>query len=133
MNLRGKAALVTGGRRVGGALAMLLADRGASVAMTYHTSRDAIERTVAAVELRGVSGLAVRADLSDAKQAERAVAETINGFGRIDVLVNMASVYRRTPFATLQPGDFDAMIAEPRRALPHRDCHGRAHAFATGS
>ena len=119
MNLRGKAALVTGGRRVGGALAMLLADRGASVAMTYHTSRDAIERTVAAVELRGVSGLAVRADLSDAKQAERAVAETINGFGRIDVLVNMASVYRRTPFATLQPGDFDAMIAANLAAPYH--------------
>lgn len=119
MNLRGKSALVTGGRRVGGALATLLADRGASVAMTYHTSRDAIERTVAAVERRGVSGLAVQADLSDAKQAERAVAETLAAFGRIDVLVNMASIYRRTPLGTLEPGDFDAMIAANLAAPYH--------------
>ena len=119
MNLRGKAVLITGGRRVGGALAMLLADRGASVALTHHTSREAIERTVAEVEARGASGLAVAADLSRPDEADRAVGEVVARFGRIDVLVSMASIYRRTPLATLGPGDFDAMIAANLAAPYH--------------
>ena len=67
MNLRGKVALITGGKRVGSALALMLAAaRGADGAMTYHTSREAIEKTVGEVESRGVRGLAVGADLSKA-------------------------------------------------------------------
>jgi pteridine reductase len=119
VNLRGKAVLVTGGRRVGGGLALMLADRGASVALTYHSSRAAIEQTVAAVVGRGVGGLAVAADLSDARQAAQAVEATVAAFGRIDVVVNMASVYRRTPLAELTPADFDAMIAANLAAPYH--------------
>ena len=119
MNLEGKAVLITGGRRVGSELALMLADRGASIAMTYHTSREAIERTVALVETRGVRGLAVAADLAEADQAERAVRQVVAAFGRLDVLVNMASIYRRTPFDALTPGDFDAMIAANLAAPYH--------------
>lgn len=107
----GPCVLITGGRRLGRDLALRLADRGASVALTYFTSREAIERTVAEVDARGGLGLAVAADLSRADQAERAVAEVAARFGRIDALINMASIYRRTPFAALEPADFDAMIA----------------------
>lgn len=119
MNLEGKAVLITGGRRVGGELALMLADRGASVAMTYHTSREPIERTVAEAEARGVRALAVAADLAEADQAERAVQEVVTTFGRLDVLVNMASIYKRTPFHTLTPGDFDAMLAANLAAPYH--------------
>jgi pteridine reductase len=119
MNLRDKVVLITGGRRVGGDLARRLADRGAAVAMSYHTSRAAIERLVAEVEARGAPGLAVGADLSIADQAERAVAEVAARFGRLDALVNMASLYRRTPFATLTPADFDALIAANLAAPYH--------------
>jgi pteridine reductase len=111
MNLAGKAVLITGGRRVGGALARLVAERGASVALTYQSSREAIEQAVKSIENQGGKALAVAADLSLAEQAERAIATVVSAFGRIDVLVNMASIYRRTPFAALVPGDFDAMIA----------------------
>jgi pteridine reductase len=119
MNLQGKAALITGGRRVGAELALLLAERGVAVSMTYHTSREAIERTLAEVRSHGVGGLAVGADLSRADEASRAVSETVAAFGRLDVLVNMASVFRRTPFATLTPADFDAMIAANLAAPYH--------------
>lgn len=119
MNLRGKVVLVTGGRRVGADLARLLAERGASVALTYYTSREAIERTVADVEARGASGLAVAADLARADQAEQAVARVVAHFGRLDALVNMASVFRRTPFGALVPGDFDALIAANLAAPYH--------------
>jgi pteridine reductase len=119
MNLRDKVALITGGRRVGGELALMLADRGAHVAMTYHTSRSTIEATVAEVERRGVRGLAIAANLSRADDAERAVAEVVAGLGRLDVLVNMASVFKRTPLASLTPGDFDAMLAANLAAPYH--------------
>jgi pteridine reductase len=119
VNLRGKAVLITGGRRVGSALALMLADRGASVAMTYHTSREAIERVVNDVQAFGVNALAVGADLTRPEQAERAVAEAADAFGRLDVLVNMASVYRRTPIASLTPSDFDAMLAANLAAPYH--------------
>lgn len=119
MRLSGKVALITGGRRVGSDLALLLADRGASVALTYHSSRETIEQTVATVESRGARGLAIAADLRRAEQAAAAVSQVVTTFGRLDVLVNMASIYRRTPFATLTPADFDAMIASNLAAPYH--------------
>jgi pteridine reductase len=119
LDLIGKTILITGGRRVGSALAALLADRGANLALTYHSSREIIEQTVRDVEAKGVSGLAVAADLAIADQAEAAVSQVVERFGRIDALVNMASIYRRTPFATLTPGDFDAMIAANLAAPYH--------------
>ena len=119
MDLKGKTVLITGGRRVGGALALMLADRGANVALTYHTSRQTIEATAAEVEARGVGSMSVGADLSDADQAGAAVDRVVGRFGRLDVLVNMASVYRRTPFRSLVAADFDAMIAANLAAPYH--------------
>jgi pteridine reductase len=117
--LRGKVVLIGGGRRVGSELAVMLADRGATVAMTYHTSREAIERTVADVAERGVGGLAIAADLSRSEQAESAVRHVAAQFGRLDALVNMASLYRRTPLAQLSPRDFDELIAANLAAPYH--------------
>ena len=114
-----KVVLITGGRRVGGDLARLLADRGDRIAMTYFHSRAAIERTIADVEAAGSEGLAVQADLTNPEAAERAVDATVERFGRIDALVNMASVFRRTPFASLTARDFDDMIAANLAAPYH--------------
>ena len=111
MNLHGKVALITGGRRVGGELAKLLASRGMSIALTYKTRPEAIEQTLEEIRTQGGKGFAISADLSDALQAEQAVVETVNTVGRLDVLVNMASVYRRTPFEELTANDFSQMIA----------------------
>jgi pteridine reductase len=118
-DLRGKVALITGGRRVGGELALLLAARGTHVAMTWRTNLAPIERTIAGVQALGVSGLAIAADLSRADQAERAVKEVRARFGRLDALVSMASVFRRTPLADLTPRDFDEMIAANLAAPYH--------------
>jgi pteridine reductase len=111
MNLEGKAVLITGGRRVGSSLARLLAGRGASIALTSHKNRKTIEKTVAGIASAGGRALALAADLSHGEAADRTVAEVVTAYGRIDVLVNMASIYRRTPLDALDPGDFDAMIA----------------------
>lgn len=113
MNLSGKVVLITGARRVGAELARHLAGRGARIALTYHSSREPIEATIAEIEaeIPGTKGLALKADLTKASQADRAVAATVDHFGRLDILVNMASTYRLTPFDELNPADFDEMIA----------------------
>jgi pteridine reductase len=111
MNLLGKVALITGARRVGASLACLLAARGAAVALTYHSSRERIEQVVATIESEGGTARAIATDLRQADQAAKAVAEVSAAWGGIDILVNMASVFRRTPLDTLAPADFDAMIA----------------------
>lgn len=110
MMLGGKAVLITGGRRVGGVLARALADRGARLAMTHRSSRRAIEATLDDCRARGAEGLAVAADLADPDQAEAAVAAVVERFGRIDVLVNMASIYEKTPFRELTPEHYRRMI-----------------------
>ncbi len=119
MDLAGRVVLITGARRVGGKLALDLADRGAHIALTYHTSQDQIEATAAAVRVRGVRALPLAADLSDGEQAEAVVARVVEQFGRIDAVVNMASIYTRTPFESLRPADFNAMIAANLAAVYH--------------
>jgi len=119
MSLRDSAVLITGGRRVGSVLAKRLAERGACVAMTYLTSRHAIEETVSEIEAAGGTAIAIAADLSRPEEASRAVAQMVERFGKINHLVNMASVYRRTPFSGLVPSDFDDMIAANLAAPYH--------------
>ena len=109
--LAGRVVLITGGRRVGGELCLMLAARGAAVAMTFHTSRATIEQTIADVQSAGSQGLALAADLTQSAQADRAVEQVVERFGRLDALVNMASVFRRTPLASLSAQDVDEMIA----------------------
>jgi NAD(P)-dependent dehydrogenase (short-subunit alcohol dehydrogenase family) len=91
-------ALVTGGAvRVGRAIALALAGAGMDVAITYHGSGPAAARTVRALRRRGVEALALRADLADARQPARVVARAAAELGGLDVLVNNAAVFFRTP------------------------------------
>jgi NAD(P)-dependent dehydrogenase (short-subunit alcohol dehydrogenase family) len=106
VNPRGKVALVTGGARVGRAVAAGLAARGADVALTWRSSRDAAEETAAAVRTAGARALAVEADLAEPGAAAAAVESVRRDLGRLDILVTMASVYEKTPLASL---DDDAL------------------------
>ena len=111
--------LITGGKRVGAAIAAALADRGARVALTYRHSRDQTEATVAEVERRGSRGLAVPADLTRPDQAERAVAATLEQFGRLDILLNLVSDYERVAFNDLTPDHLARMVATNLNAPFH--------------
>lgn len=105
--------LITGGKRVGSDLARRLAERHqANIAMTYRSSKAEISQVVAELQSQfGVKSLAIKADLSDPEQAQNAVDQTISEFGRIDALINMASIFPRTKFEDLVPADFDRNIA----------------------
>jgi NAD(P)-dependent dehydrogenase (short-subunit alcohol dehydrogenase family) len=101
MNLNGKAALITGGARIGQTIAVALARRGVDVAMTYRSSKTSAEETVKKAQALGVRGLAVRADLTKANDLVGAVKKVTSSFGRLDILVNLASIYEKTALASL--------------------------------
>ncbi len=108
MNLSGKTALVTGAaKRVGREIALALARRGANVVVHYNTSAADARRVVAEIEALGVKALAVRANQSKAREVREAVRKAAQRFGGIDVLVNCAAVFQRTPFAALTERDWD--------------------------
>ena len=72
----------------------------AALAIVYRASRDAAEKTVAAAKAAGVNAIAVKADARNADQIEAAVNETVKSLGRLDILINMASTYIKTPNPT---------------------------------
>lgn len=111
MELRGATALITGGaHRLGRAIGLRLAEAGANIAFTYWSSPAAARDTRRAIEERGARALAVRADAADERQMAAAVARTQDAFGRLDVWVANAGVFRRTPLASAAPADWDDML-----------------------
>ena len=103
MLIKDRTVLITGGRRVGCQLASMLAERGAHVAMTYHSHPDPIHEIVDTLQANGHRALGIQSDLRDPSQVESALDNTYQTFGRIDILVNMVSRFDRTPFTDLSP------------------------------
>ncbi len=111
MELKGRVALVTGaGKRVGRAIAMALAERGASLAIHYRSSQIEANAGVAAIESQGGRARTFAADLESVATIEQMVTDVISVFGRIDVLVNSASVFYRKPLEELTEADWDANL-----------------------
>ena len=125
--LTGTIALVTGASSgIGAATARRLAEHGASVALVARR-KDRLEDLAAGIEKAGGTALAVEADITDRAQAEAAVQQTADRFGRLDILVNNAGLMLLGPVAGADAEDWDRMIAvnvqgllsTTRAALPH--------------
>jgi NAD(P)-dependent dehydrogenase (short-subunit alcohol dehydrogenase family) len=110
MDLQNRAALITGGKRIGAAIALALARRGMDVALSYNHSRIEAEAAAAAIREAGRRVEIVRADLSQASDCRRLVDDVARRLGRLDVLVNMASVYSSAPFDQLDESAWDAVV-----------------------
>lgn len=111
MDLQGKVALVTGGAvRVGRAISLALAGRGAVVAVHYHTSAEPARTLAAEIEAAGGSAVPFQADVSDARSVDALMDAVLARFGVLDVLVNNAAIFPRTPFATVTEEDWDRAL-----------------------
>lgn len=112
MDLNGKAALVTGGaHRLGRAFALGLARAGADVVIDYHTSADEAQATVGEIRALGRRATAVRADVSRGGDVKRLVAACADELGRLDVLVNSASLFESSPLERITDEDWDRSLA----------------------
>jgi pteridine reductase len=112
MEPSGRTALVTGGaRRLGRAFSLGLATAGARVVVNYNASGDEAAELVAEIEAMGGEAAAVRADVSSTADIRSLLEETRRAFGGLDILVNSASLFERTPFADISEGEFDRVLA----------------------
>jgi NAD(P)-dependent dehydrogenase (short-subunit alcohol dehydrogenase family) len=104
-------ALVTGGAvRVGRVIALALARADMDVAIGYYRSAEEARRTLSAIHATGVRGVALRADLADPRAARRLVGQAARALGGLDILVNNAAIFLRTPFETVTPARYDHFL-----------------------
>jgi 3-oxoacyl-[acyl-carrier protein] reductase len=112
VGLQGRVALVTGGGRgIGKAIALGLAEDGADVAVNYRRDADAAQQTVKEIEALGRRASAYAASVDDYAQCEGMVKGVLTDFGKVDILVNNAGVASRGSSVA------DTELAEVERLL----------------
>jgi pteridine reductase len=112
MKIEGRTAVVTGSAvRVGRQICLELAGRGANIVVNYRSSAGPAAELVAQISDMGVGALAVQGDIANASEVSALSEEARSAFGRVDILVNNASIFPRTPLATLTEAEWDASIA----------------------
>jgi len=116
MDPAGRVVLITGGKRIGASVATTLAGRGADVALSYSRSKAEAEEIAASVGALGRRAMTVQADVSKPEECRALVARVAEEMGRLDILINMASVYRQVSFDELTEASWDANMQVDARA-----------------
>jgi NAD(P)-dependent dehydrogenase (short-subunit alcohol dehydrogenase family) len=140
MELNDRVVLITGGKRIGQVVARELAARGADIAVSYRGSKTEAEDTAADVQQTGRRAAVVAADVGKPADCARLIDTVVAELGRVDVLINMASIYQQTPFDAMTEQDWQRNIDVNLRsvflcaqaAVPHmrRQGGGRIINFA---
>ncbi len=111
MKLENQVAIVTGGSRgIGRAVCLELARRGAHVVLCYAGNTEAAQKTVEDCQALGGKALAVQASVADEAAVQALVAQTLETFGRVDILVNSAGITRDGLAMRMSEADFDAVV-----------------------
>ncbi len=142
MDLRKKSAIVTGSSRgIGMAIALRFAHDGAAVTVNCVGSLDKAEAVAGQIVRQGGRAIVVQADVSKREDAERLVAETIDAFGKVDILVSNAGIIIDKPFVESTDEDWRRAIETnlhgffnvTRAVLPHMLERKYGRIIATGS
>ncbi len=134
-NLDGRVAIITGATRgIGKALAVALAEQGVNVTVTGKTVDDSdselegtIYKSADAVREAGAEALAIQQDVRDEESCKHVVEETVDTWGRLDILINNAGAIQMKPVADTPPKRYDLLMDVNARgsyvmsyyALPH--------------
>jgi len=111
MDLKNKVAIVTGGAAgIGRVISLELAKNGAIVVINYNRSEKAASNLVEEIRSFGGTALAIQADISSYKDAEKLVAQTIDHFGTLNILVNNAGITDDALILRMQEEQFDRVI-----------------------
>jgi NAD(P)-dependent dehydrogenase (short-subunit alcohol dehydrogenase family) len=127
MELTNRAVLITGGKRIGASVAQALAARGMDIALAFNRSSEEADAAAADVRSHGRRAVTIHADLRQASHCASLVERAAAELGRLDVLINMASVYSQVSFADIDEARWDAVIDVDlkaaflcsRAAVPH--------------
>ncbi|MCS7055462.1 MAG: SDR family oxidoreductase [Thermoflexales bacterium] len=134
MEIAGAVVLITGAaQRVGRAVALDLAARGAHIAFSYYLASEPWRDTADAIARLGVRSLAMQADVTRAADVRALAQATLQHFGRVDVLINNASIWLRKPALEISEAEWDAELNLNAKApfmmaqavAPHMIAQGR--------
>jgi len=111
MELNNAVILITGAAvRVGRAVALHLAAKGAHISFSYYLDSEPWQQSKAEIEAYGVSALARQTEMRAAGEIRDLVSATVDRFGRVDVLINNASVWLKTPFLEIAEDEWDLAL-----------------------
>ena len=111
MNIKNRVILITGAaQRVGRIIALTLAEQGAHIAFTYLDDNEPWQQTQAEIEALGVQALALPMNVLHPEQPQEVVEQVVEHFGRVDALINNASVWLSAPFAEITYEDWRAAL-----------------------
>jgi NAD(P)-dependent dehydrogenase (short-subunit alcohol dehydrogenase family) len=111
MTLRDRVVVITGGRRIGQVVARELASLGAHIVLSYRGSKTSAEETAEEVRRHGRTATVVQADVTRPSDCAALMNAAEAAHGRLDVVINMASVYGSTPFERLTEAEWDRDLA----------------------
>jgi NAD(P)-dependent dehydrogenase (short-subunit alcohol dehydrogenase family) len=111
MDIKDSVVLITGAStRVGREVAMYLARLGANISFSYYADDEPWQQTLKEIEAIGVKALAIKTEIRDAGQVKHLVDETMEKFGHVDVLINNASIWLKTPFLEITEAQWDLAL-----------------------
>lgn len=130
--LTGQGAIITGGKRIGAAVALALAGRGMQIALSYNRSQDEAQRAADTIQANGGRAFIYQTDLSRADAVRAFVDRAAADLGSVNALLNMASVYSSVNFEELDERAWDAVMNVDlkaaflcaRAAVPHMRTRG---------
>ena len=124
----GRTAIVTGsGRNIGRAIALALAEGGASVVVNGHRDQDAVDSVVGEIRQAGGRAIGVMADVSSHDEVARMVRQAAEEFGSVDIAISNVGIRRKQAFLDISVEDWHAVLASnlnpafylARQAIPH--------------
>ncbi|HEY0221042.1 MAG TPA: SDR family oxidoreductase [Candidatus Paceibacterota bacterium] len=110
-NLKGKTVWITGGKRIGQVIAETLAKEGVNIILSYRSSSTEAEETIKNIKKYKIKTLSIKCDVSDEASVQNAVKEIKKNFKKLDVLINMASVFSPIEMQDVKDSDWKNNIS----------------------